>query len=144
MEVNMTNEEILNYVDDLCEILDTKDPFEIAERLGIKVEFRSYNKTIKGYYHKVFGKCYIIINNIFSNRARKIICAHELGHALLHVVLHEQIEARSFEFSDISEAECEANFFAAALLLDHEQLNIKLVNLSGYLIKNILKQNIES
>lgn len=140
----MTNEEIMGYVDNLCKILRTKDPFEIAERLGIKVEFRCYNKTIKGYYHKVFEKCYIIINSVFSNRAQKIICAHELGHALLHTGLHSQIEAKSFEFSDISEAEYEANFFAAVLLLDQEQLNVKLTNLSSYLIKSILKQNIES
>jgi Zn-dependent peptidase ImmA (M78 family) len=137
----MTKVEILKFVDALYKMFDSKNPFHIAEQLGIKIEYRNYNQTVKGYYHRVFGKCYIVINSTYSEKAQSIICAHELGHALMHAELHSQIEARAFEFSDIGEAENQANFFAAAMLLDQDQINMRLVNMNDYLIKSILQQN---
>lgn len=64
----------------------TNDPYEIAERLGIVVLHRDTNindftaQTIKfpGY------PTIISINNAYSEFSKSVLCAHEVGHALLH------------------------------------------------------------
>lgn len=123
----------------------TNDPFEIARRLGIEVLFRDV--SIKGFTAqtvKIAGYPTIIsINNVFDKKSKKILCAHELGHALLHeeCVNHFAVTNRNVT----TDVERDANLFAVALLIDEQterELNMSLGNMSNYLLKSILEYNI--
>lgn len=124
----------------------TNDPFKIAERLGIEVLFRDI--SMKGFTAqtvKIPGYPTIIsINNAYNEKSKRILCAHELGHALLHeeCVNHFAITSKNVT----KEVERDANLFAVALLLDENeerQLNVSLCNMSNYLLKSILEYNID-
>lgn len=123
----------------------TNDPFEIAKKFGIEVLFRDV--AIKGFTAqtiKIPGYPTIIsINDAFNEKSKKILCAHELGHALLHdeSVNHFSVTKRNV----MTYVERDANLFAVALLIDDEteaQLSGPLVNMENHLLKAILDYNI--
>ena len=63
----------------------------------------------------------ILLNSKLSESLRKIVLAHELGHAMLHgeiAGLHEFSDFDLFGMND--QCELEANVFAAELLLDDD------------------------
>ena len=124
---------------------NTNDPFEIAKKFGIEVLFRDV--AIKGFTAqtiKIPGYPTIIsINDAFNEKSKKILCAHELGHALLHdeSVNHFSLTKRNV----MTYVERDANLFAVALLIDDEteaQLSGPLVNMENHLLKAILDYNI--
>lgn len=124
---------------------NTNDPFEIAKKFGIEVLFRDV--AIKGFTAqtiKIPGYPTIIsINDAFNEKSKKILCAHELGHALLHdeSVNHFSVTKRNV----MTYVERDANLFAVALLIDDEtetQLSGPLVNMENHLLKAILDYNI--
>ena len=82
----MRTEEILGLVKGLIETWKTNDPYEIAKIYGIKVMTRSLNlKSYKAQTIKMQQYPAIIsINGAYSPLSQKVLCAHELGHALLH------------------------------------------------------------
>lgn len=124
----------------------TNDPFIIANRLGIEVLFREV--AIKGFTAqtvKIPGYPTIIsINDAYNEKSKRVLCAHELGHALLH---DESINYFAVTRKNVlSDVEREANLFAVALLLDDNaevKLNVSLANMSNYLLKSILEYNID-
>lgn len=124
----------------------TNDPYEIAEHLGIVVLHR--DTPIKGFTAqtvKVKGYPTIIsINDAYTEHSKKILCAHELGHALLHesCVNHFAINGNNYA----TNVEREANLFAVALLADdniNDRLNMPLSEMNNYLLKSILDYNLE-
>lgn len=137
----MGYERIVEDAKEIIKTFGTRDPFIISERLGIPIIFHEYGSAIKGYCIKVFDKLHIIINSNFDVKAQKIICAHELGHAILHTELLCPIFTASFEEYGNSNLEYEANVFALSLLLDEEDLNVKFSDLSNYLIMGIFNDN---
>lgn len=124
---------------------NTNDPFEIAKKFGIEVLFRDV--AIKGFTAqtiKIPGYPTIIsINDAFNEKSKKILCAHELGHALLH---DESVNYFSVTKRNVmTYVERDANLFAVALLIDDEteaQLSGPLVNMENHLLKAILDYNI--
>ena len=70
-----------------------------------------------------------------------VLCAHELGHALLHSDAVNNFAATSK--NAFKNVEYEANLFAVSLLFDEEDFNIKMLNMSNYLLKQVLDYNIE-
>ncbi len=102
----------------------TRDPFVIAEGLGITVLKRYDFKHLKGAFQVVLNQSFLIINGNLSEQLQRIVCAHELGHALLHKRLcGSQGHMLEFELFDIkNQLEYDANLFAANLLLDEEDL----------------------
>lgn len=123
----------------------TNDPYKIAERLGIVVLHRDTNiKDFTAQTLKFPGHPTIIsINNAYSELSKKVLCAHEVGHALLHeeCVNHFAITNKNV----VTNVELEANLFAVALLADDDIDDIlayPLSNMSNYLLKSILDYNI--
>ena len=123
----------------------TNDPYEIAERLGIVVLHRDTNikdftaQTLKFPSYPTI----ISINNAYSEFSKKVLCAHEVGHALLHeeCINHFAITNKNIA----TNVEHEANLFAVALLADDDIDDIlayPLSNMSNYLLKSILDYNI--
>lgn len=102
----------------------TNDPFEIAAALDITVMERSDFQRQKGAFKVVLHNSFIFINATMSNEMKRIVCAHELGHALLHRSLGKTQEClMEFELFNITNStEYEANLFAANLLLDDQSI----------------------
>ena len=104
----------------------SNDPFYIAKMMKITVMPRSDFIRQKGAFVIVLGNAFILINENLSRQMQRIVCAHELGHALLHRQLcRQEQKAALYEMMlfDIKDpAEREANIFAAGLLIDDNEM----------------------
>jgi Zn-dependent peptidase ImmA (M78 family) len=105
----------------------TRDPFRICHEKGIEVMFRDDFTGQKGAFSLMLNVPFIFINNNLSDEMKRIVCAHELGHAMLHRKLCRQRKNQTiyeYEIFDIrSSTEYEANIFAANLLIDEREMN---------------------
>ena len=105
----------------------TRDPFRICREKGIEVMFRDDFTGQKGAFSLMLNVPFIFINNNLSDEMKRIVCAHELGHAMLHRKLCRQRKNQTiyeYEIFDIrSSTEYEANIFAANLLIDEHEMN---------------------
>ena len=105
----------------------TRDPFRICREKGIEVMFRDDFTGQKGAFSLMLNVPFIFINNNLSDEMKRIVCAHELGHAMLHRKLCRQMKNQTiyeYEIFDIrSSTEYEANIFAADLLIDELEMN---------------------
>ena len=116
-------------VKNLVQKHQTRDPFRIAKEKNIIVKFLPYEST-KGYFIKVKTNKFIVINSNLDEISQKVVCAHELGHALLHsnnkqALKYDKGMAMVQEFTLFptnSVYENQANKFAAELLI-HEDLD---------------------
>lgn len=141
----MTAEEIIAFARDLKEARQTNDPYKIAEYLGIAVLHReNCMKDFTAQTIKFDGYPTIIsINDAFTPHSKKVLCAHELGHALLHENCINHFAITSNNVS--ANVEQEANLFAIALLTDHdvdEGLVLPLHKMNNYLLKSIMDYNL--
>lgn len=97
----------------------TRDPFKIAREINVKILERGDFDKLKGMYRIILRNRFIFINSSLTEKMRKIVCAHELGHDRLHrnIAMNESLHEFSlFKFD--TRIEYEANLFAASLLLD--------------------------
>lgn len=100
----------------------TRDPYEIANNLGIEVIFRPYSLSPKGYFTKILGYPFIVINSNLSERDKLIVMAHELGHAILHGE-KDIFLIRKHTLFAVGPLEVQANQFAAELLIDNDDID---------------------
>ena len=99
----------------------TRDPFEIARQLGIEVMHAGSLNRLKGMYCVVKGVRFIILNEKNPPQTGRIVCAHELGHDLLHrEFAREKILQETTLYDMGTRMEYEANLFAANLLLEEK------------------------
>jgi len=100
----------------------TRNPFEIANYLNIKVFFIPLG-NIAGYYkYMKHNRCIYINSNIENEAFCEVVMAHELGHAVLH--MKENCAFMSgYTLLLTSRIERQANEFAANLLISDELLN---------------------
>lgn len=139
-------EEIIEHVVGLKEFLHTSNPYKIASYYGIKVVDRVGSKdTRPAYVLKIEGYPTIIsIVDRYNENAKALLCAHELGHALLHADGYNSFDVTSWNMH--STVEYEANIFAIALLAD-EKTVAHLKELPPYaakrLMDNVIMKNIK-
>ena len=108
---------------DLVRRCGTRDPFRIAQELGIEVLFCDDFGPLKGMYRVIKRNRFIFINKDLSPRMQRIVCAHELGHDQLHRHLAKGNALQEFMLYDMkSRPEYEANMVAAAILLPEEEI----------------------
>ena len=93
-----------------------RDIFELAESSGVSVWFRPLG-SLKGFYICENGKRYIIINEELEPIMQRTVCAHELGHDVLHRDLAAGGIRENTMFLEHNKTEREANLFAAEMLL---------------------------
>jgi len=96
---------------------ETRNPQRIAEYLGIHVVYKSYSLYTKGYFIKTLRNKFIVVNNKLEEDERRIVLAHELGHAVLHSAKPISF-IREYTLFPVGAYEEEANIFAAELLID--------------------------
>lgn len=121
----------------------TNDPDELADFLNIKIiEWNLGNQA--GSYRLIKRKKVIFLNSKLSFHQRKIVLAHELGHALLHPTTNCYfIQNKTLLCS--SKIEKEANIFACELLINDELLgeyigkSINEIAAAEYLPAELLK-----
>ena len=101
-------------VDKLVEKYNTYDPFEICEKININLIYADLG-GVRGLYRYSKRNKIITINSILPDHEKLNVCAHELGHAVLHSE-YNRIFLNSTFFLP-SKFENQANRFAAYLIL---------------------------
>lgn len=137
-----TREDIIRYARELRREYHTQNPYKLAEHFGIRV--------VDGFHTDVSRKAFtvkmetyptmIMLNAAYDKKSRVVLCAHELGHALLH---EEGMNHFSVNEKNVfTNTEYEANLFAVSLLFDDDQFNMPISEMSNYILKSILDWNI--
>jgi Zn-dependent peptidase ImmA (M78 family) len=127
---------IRDIVEGLMEMYKARNPFELCKCLEIKVIFSDLGDEVKGFFQRtVEGYEIIHINERLSEEEQRYICAHELGHAILHtdISLSFFIENR---LQVKNKYEIQADMFAAELLIED---NLTPVEYSGLNIEQICR-----
>lgn len=97
---------------------NTRNPFELASCLNIKVMEEPLGRHIKGFYQLCPKNKVIHLNDNLIELDKIIVCAHELGHAILHTKLNILfLEHNTFYIKNRYEKE--ANKFASELLISN-------------------------
>jgi len=91
---------------------NTRDPFELASYLNIKILEQPLGKHIKGFYQLCAKNKIIHINQELEGNDKFFICSHELGHAVLNTKLNILFLERN-TFCVKNRYEIEANKFAS-------------------------------
>lgn len=122
----MNNLNIYNKVAGLVKDYGTRDPFTLARKLNVVVYYSQALQSALGMFTQQNRIKFIFINDNLDINIKKLVLAHELGHALLHAKLLKNDlflpDNLNLKSKFISQSEHEANFFAAALLIDFRDL----------------------
>lgn len=122
---------IKEQVKKLTKKLGTNDPYEISNIFNINISYAPLG-NINGYYVQLKRNKFIVINSDLDELHRKFVCAHEIGHALLHSQLNTLFLQKN-TLNIKGKFETQANEFAAELLVDDELLK----EYEGYSLNNI-------
>ncbi len=113
-------EAIKNSADGLAARFGTSDPFEICEGLEVCVLRLTLPHNIRGFYTFTMGIQMIYLNaEISEEQELRAVCAHELGHAVLHANHNFMFLKENTDFI-AARFEREADLFAGYLLLDEQ------------------------
>lgn len=98
----------------------TSNPYTIARNKGIIVN-QARLKDVLGYHQTYKRQSIICLDESLDEPEKRFVCAHELGHAILHPRLNTPFLRRNTLFS-VDKVEREANTFAVELLVDDEAI----------------------
>ncbi|OLN21615.1 hypothetical protein BTO30_14130 [Domibacillus antri] len=112
--------QVKDTVQTLIQKYGTNDPFEIADRNNILLSYEPLGRIL-GYYNMYKRVKFIHINHQLNEIGQRFVCAHELGHAVLHPKANTPFLKRNTLFS-VERMEVEANTFAVELLLPDEKI----------------------
>lgn len=107
-------------VRELCRRFETRNPFQIAKELGITVWFEPLG-SIRGYCNQVDGIRFIHINENLSGDEQIKVCAHELGHHIIHPDTNSPY-LKGHTYLSVNRLEREANCFMVCLLISDDEL----------------------
>ena len=112
----MGQAEIKNYVAALVKRYGTADPFSLAEKLNIIV-FNVPLGELQGFYMYLKKHRTVFLNSDIEDiELRRVVLAHEIGHALLHTKVNSYF-MRKNTLLCTNKYEIQANCFAAELLI---------------------------
>lgn len=117
----MNSDRIKSIVRRLSRKHNTRDPFILADALGILTVTEPLG-ALNGYYTKKYRIKIIHINSSLSESEQRFACAHELGHALLHPDANTPFLTK-YTYLSVDKYEIEANKFALELLVPDELLS---------------------
>lgn len=112
---------IIDACDDVLTNYIGKNIFQTAENSGAKVWLRSLG-NLKGFYVFEGGCRYIVINDELDAVTKTVVCAHELGHDMLHRELSDGGIRETTLFLENNKTEREANLFAANILISDSDI----------------------
>ncbi|MBR5129202.1 MAG: ImmA/IrrE family metallo-endopeptidase [Firmicutes bacterium] len=106
----------LNYITDIAQEclykFGTRNPFLILKYLQIECSFVNTQYTNAFLTKDTNGNSTVYISNSLGKYYQKILCAHELGH----ILLHPKHALHLFGESKDDQLEYEANLFALSLM----------------------------
>lgn len=112
--------DIRNIVDNLCLKYKTKNPYHLADNLGIIIQYGEQMENVRGFYLYANRVKLICLGNNLPEYTEKFVLAHEIGHS----VMHKQSSAPFLQstFISVNKMEIEANKFAAELVIPDEDI----------------------
>lgn len=127
----MLKNNISKIVENIVKKYKTRDPFELCDMMDIEIMPFAFNESgMKGYFTSIENQKIIVINSNLDDFMQKFVCAHELGHAILH---SHQTDLDSFYISsDIAKNEVNANYFASELIVSDKEILDKLEDYDNY------------
>ena len=105
---------------DIAARYDTNNPFEIARERNIRILHQPL-KTTLGFYVRYRRIQNIILNDALPEEMQRFVCAHELGHSILHADLNVP-KLTTYTLFSRDKFERQANAFAVELLLPDDVL----------------------
>ena len=103
----------------------TKNPFKLAKKLNIEIIIEDLGE-VRGLFKRVLRRKFIFINLKLNEFDKILVCAHELGHAILHSSTNYQFLIDNTSLLKRSRLEDEANLFASYLIFpDGEETEIE-------------------
>ena len=113
--------DIRNKVHSLCKKHRTRDPYELADALDVVLVIAPLSRAVRGFYQLSNRIQIIYVNSNLPEEIRRIVLAHELGHAVLHRGINAIfLDHHTFLITD--RYELEANRFAADLLISDDDM----------------------
>ena len=102
----------------------TRDPFVIAEGLGIQIYDNCEIGNLKGFYKVIKRNRCIFLNKNLSEREATLVCGHEIGHDQAHRKDLETLQYfPEFTLYNMStRQEYEANIILATITLDDREI----------------------
>ena len=101
----------------------SRDPFRIARDMGIELLMRDDFVHQKGAFCIVLEQPFIILSSKLDEAESQLVCAHELGHALLHRdIALKGVMCEYDLFNMATSVEYEATVFASELLIDPQEM----------------------
>lgn len=110
--------DIRNLVQSLVRKYNTRNPFEILRQKNVILVYAPLN-GVRGFYQYFQRNHIIYIDENLSHSEKRFVCAHELGHMLLHKKANA-LFMDTHTFFNTEKYEVEANTFAAELLIPDE------------------------
>lgn len=111
---------IRGIINNLIDRYGTKDPFILCNNLNITIMYAELG-SINGYYIQVPKHQLIFINKDLDKKRQAFVCAHELGHAVMHKGLNTFFMQNN-TLNIKGKFERQANEFASELLIDDHLL----------------------
>ena len=99
---------------ELAKRFPSNDPFELCEYLKIKI-MRWPLEDMRGYFYQNEKGRVIVLNDSLSAKEERFVCAHEIGHYILHGGFN-RVFLYTRTFLSTAKYENEADEFAAHLL----------------------------
>ena len=121
-----------------------RDPFAAAGDRDIYIDYVNGFTTLLGMYTVINDERHILLNPHMNSVTERIICAHELGHDVLHRTSIDRFKAYCDTGSCFrrTKMEYEANVFAAHLLIYGDELLETLAE-TGNVMTTAVKLNTE-
>lgn len=115
------SEEIIRKAERLIRRFGTRNPWKIADSLGVNIIEVPLKKQ-KGMYKVIKRNRYIFVKQDLDDVMKSIVIWHELGHDQIHRKL--AAEFQEFNLFDMSKntTEYEANLFAAQAMLPDDEI----------------------
>ena len=127
----MSIEAIADEVETVRQKFNESEPYRLCQAMGILLlhePMGSSQNACKGFYLRQSRTQVITVNSDLSEEHRRIILAHELGHAVLHRDASGMQAFHDFKlFDETSVYEYEANIFAADYLMPNDDV-LELLN----------------
>lgn len=97
----------------------TNDPFQLCDALGIKILYMPM-QDVRGLFLRLKRRSIIYLAEGLDDHEQRFVCAHELGHFLLHKHVNRLfMETRTYAKTSVYERE--ADRFAVWLLYPEDQ-----------------------
>lgn len=113
-------ERIIHLAGEVLREFGGRNIFDTAANSGANVWLRELG-GLKGFYVCEKGRRYIVVNRSLNALMRKTVCAHELGHDMLHRELSAGGIRENTLFLAGNKTEREANLFAAEVLITDDE-----------------------